>query len=182
MEKIISYWRIACSRVRSFVLGLRGATVEKKISIGAGCRFDLPAGLALGNRVTLEENVYLKCVSAAAKIHLGEHSFIGRGSEIDCQETVHIGEHVLLSPGCFITDHNHGVSQELFIDEQPCSAQPVHIENDVWIGANAVILPGVTIGVGAIVGAGAVVHADVNAYDIVGGVPARIIGRRRSES
>jgi acetyltransferase-like isoleucine patch superfamily enzyme len=180
MEKIITYYRTACSRARSFLLGLRGTTVGRKVSIGAGCRFDLPVGLALGNRVTLEENVYLKCVSASAKIHLGKHSFIGRGAEIDCLEKVKIGSHVLLSPGCFITDHNHGILQDSLIDEQPCSAQPVHIENDVWIGAHAVILPGVTIGSGAIIGAGAIVHDDVKAYAIVGGVPARIIGQRRS--
>lgn len=178
----MSYWRIAHSRVRSFMLGLRGATVSKKVSIDAGCRFDLPTGLAFGNRVTLEENVYLKCVSSEAVIYLGERSFIGRGTEIDCLKKVRIGNHVLLSPGCFITDHNHGILQELLIDEQPCSAQPVHVEDDVWIGANAIVLPGVKIGTGAIIGAGAVVHDDVNAYDIVGGVPARIIGRRRSGS
>jgi acetyltransferase-like isoleucine patch superfamily enzyme len=56
----------------------------------------------------------------------------------------------------------------------------VSIGKDVWIGANAVILPGVTIGDGAIIGAGAVVTGDVEPYSIVGGVPARKIGERNA--
>ena len=61
---------------------------------------------------------------------------------------------------------------------QPNVATPIRIGNDVWIGAHAVILSGVTIGDGAVVAAGAVVHQDVMPYAIVGGVPARVLGER----
>jgi acetyltransferase-like isoleucine patch superfamily enzyme len=59
---------------------------------------------------------------------------------------------------------------------------PVEIGEDVWIGAHAVVLPGVRIGSGAVVGAGAVVNRDVPPNTIVGGVPARVIGDRRGKS
>lgn len=61
---------------------------------------------------------------------------------------------------------------------QGIEVEPVTVEDDVWIGMNCTILPGVTIGRGAIVAAGAVVRSDVAPYTIVGGVPAREIGRR----
>jgi galactoside O-acetyltransferase len=61
---------------------------------------------------------------------------------------------------------------------QGCESAPVVIEDDVWLGANAVVLPGIRIGKGAIVGAGAVVTHDVEAMSIVAGVPARPIGKR----
>lgn len=59
---------------------------------------------------------------------------------------------------------------------QPNVAKPIRIGNDVWIGAHAVGLSGVTIGDGAVVAAGAVVHQDVAPYTIAGGVPFRVLG------
>ena len=62
---------------------------------------------------------------------------------------------------------------------QPNEAKPIRIGNDVWIGAHAVVLAGVTIGEGAVVGAGAVLKDNVPPYTIVGGVPAKVIGMRK---
>jgi acetyltransferase-like isoleucine patch superfamily enzyme len=120
----------------------------------------------------------LKIVADGARLHIGSCSFLGKGVEIDCQENISIGEHVLLAPGCFITDHNHDRAVDKRIDQQKCVSAPVVIEDDVWVGANAVILPGVKIGQGAVVGAGAVVSRDVESFTVVGGVPARMIAKR----
>ena len=65
------------------------------------------------------------------------------------------------------------------INDQPVVVDPVIIEDDVWIGLNAVILQGVTIGRGTIVGAGAVVNKSIPPWSIAVGVPARVIGRRK---
>jgi acetyltransferase-like isoleucine patch superfamily enzyme len=65
---------------------------------------------------------------------------------------------------------------------QPCTQSPITIGDDVWIGANAIILQGTSIGVGAIVAAGAVVRSEVAPYDIVGGVPARVLKNRGYEN
>ena len=73
-------------------------------------------------------------------------------------------------------NHNYADAEKL-IDEQGVSTAPVTIEDDVWVGANAVILPGVTLGKHCVVAAGSVVSRSVPAYTICAGSPARIIKR-----
>ena len=87
-----------------------------------------------------------------------------------------IGSHVNLAQGITVTALNHNFDDtEKRIDEQGVSTKPVTIENDVWVGANAVILPGVTIGNHCVVAAGAVVTKDVPPHSLVAGVPAKVI-------
>ena len=107
------------------------------------------------------------CINnAVGDVTIGDHT---RGP-------VCIGSHVHLAQGITVTALNHRYDdKKRRIDEQGVSTQPVVISDDVWIGANAVILPGVTIGRHAVVAAGAVVTKDVPDYCMVGGVPAKII-------
>ena len=115
-----------------------------------------------------------------------EHIFIGDNVHINRQAHIWAGENskivigsdVLTGPGCFITSDNHTIHKDRPIRLQPASEQDVHIGSDVWLGAHAVILPGVTIGDGAVVAAGAVVTQDVDPYTVVGGVPARKVAQR----
>ena len=83
-----------------------------------------------------------------------------------------------MATGCLIIDHNHGTDPAKRIDQQPCAVKAVKIGDDVWLGAYSVVLPGVTIGNGAVVGAHACVTKDVPAFAIVVGVPAKIVGYR----
>lgn len=115
------------------------------------------------------------CINnAVGDVIIGDHTRIGIHNTIIGPVT--IGSHVNLAQGITVTALNHNFSDTTRrIDEQGISTNPVTIEDDVWIGANAVILPGVTIGQHAVVAAGAVVTADVPANTVVGGVPTRII-------
>ena len=89
---------------------------------------------------------------------------------------VTIGHHVNLAQGITVTALNHNFENpDSRIDEQGVSTKPVTIGNDIWIGANAVILPGVTIGDHSVVAAGTVVTKDVPPHSLVAGVPAKII-------
>jgi acetyltransferase-like isoleucine patch superfamily enzyme len=91
-----------------------------------------------------------------------------------------IGNHVNLAQGITVTALNHNFADSSRkIDEQGISTKPVVIGDDVWIGANAVILPGVTIGRHVVVAAGAVVTKDVPDYSLVAGVPAKEIKKLR---
>ena len=87
-----------------------------------------------------------------------------------------IGNHVNLAQGITVTALNHNFEDSSKrIDEQGVSTKPVVIGDDVWIGTNAVILPGVTIGSHCVVAAGAVVTKDIPDHTLVGGVPAKVI-------
>ncbi|SRR5258705_3122034 len=88
------------------------------------------------------------------------------------------GDNVLIAPKVIIWGRDHGYSKDQLMNKQPYNRKPIKIGNDVWIGACAIVLKGVTIGDGAIVAAGAVVTKDVEPYTIVAGNPAKMIKRR----
>jgi len=172
------YKRLLVARLHAQFWRLRGAKLGAKSMIGPRCRLDRPWCLSTGIRTVFEHDVYLKSVDDAARLAFGDFCFIGSGVEVDVLLEVTIGNHCLLAPGCFIVDHTHGMVLPARIDQQPCQAAPIRIGSDVWIGAHAIILPGVTIGDGAVVGANAVVRETVASGAIVAGVPARTIGHR----
>ena len=115
------------------------------------------------------------CINnAVGDVIIGDHTRIGLHNTII--GPVDIGSHVNLAQGITVTALNHNFDDtNKRIDEQGVSTNPVTIEDDVWIGANAVILPGVTIGEHCVVAAGAVVTKDVPPHSLVAGVPAKVI-------
>jgi acetyltransferase-like isoleucine patch superfamily enzyme len=104
---------------------------------------------------------------------IGDHTRIGLHNTIIGPVT--IGSHVNLAQGITVTALNHNFDNpQLRIDEQGVSTHPVTIGDDVWIGANAVVLPGVTIGSHSVIAAGAVVTKDIPPHSLAAGVPATI--------
>ena len=89
-----------------------------------------------------------------------------------------IGDNVMIAPNVVIRASNHGINRKSSMRFQPHTYGEIIIEDDVWIGSNAVITPGVILAKGTVVGAGAVVTKSTDAYNIVGGIPARKIGER----
>ena len=127
---------------------------------------------SLGKRSVIES---FCCINnAVGDVIIGDDTRIGIHNTIIGPVT--IGNHVNLAQGITVTALNHNFKDtSRRIDEQGFSTKPIMIEDDVWIGANAVILPGVTIGKHVVVAAGAVVTKDVPDNTIVGGVPAKEI-------
>lgn len=105
-------------------------------------------------------------------IHLGEHVFINTGCTMQDQGGIYIGDGALIGHHVTIVTLNHDADPQKRGDLHPA---PVHIGKGAWLGCNVTVLPGVTIGDGAIVAAGAVVTKDVPANTVVGGVPAKMI-------
>lgn len=115
------------------------------------------------------------CINnAVGDVMIGDHTRVGIRNTII--GPVSIGNHVNLAQGITVTALNHNFSDpDKRIDEQGISTAAVHIGDDVWIGANAVVLPGVTIGNHSVVAAGAIVTKDVPQGSLVAGVPAKIL-------
>ena len=118
----------------------------------------------------------------SALITIGHDVQVNDSVHIAAIQSVSIGNRVLIASRVFITDHNHGSysgEQQDSPHTAPAArrlhAAPVLIEDDVWIGENVAILPGVTIGRGAVIGTNAVVTRDVPAFTIAVGAPARVI-------
>lgn len=107
-------------------------------------------------------------------IHVGNYFLANCNVTILDIHEVRIGDYVQIAPNTLITTVNHPLNP-LSRRKHLAIAKPVKIGNDVWIGANVVILPGVTIGNNAVIAAGAVVNKDVPDNSLVGGVPAKLI-------
>jgi len=107
-------------------------------------------------------------------VHLNRHSYVWAGTK----SKILIGDNFVCGPGIFITSDNHGIKRDQLISEQEGVEKDVIIGADVWLGAYVIVLPGVTIGDGAVVAAGSVVTKDVAPYTIVAGVPAKKISER----
>lgn len=166
--------------LRLFILRIQGASLEK-VHIGPHCIFTWPHKVRIGRNTIVEQNVYFKhdgYYSSGQSIVIGKECFIGAGVEFNIQEKIELGDYCLIGSGTKFVDHNHGTEIGENMRSQLCPTSSIKIEKDVWIGANAVILMGVTIGEGAIIAAGAVVNKPVGAYEIWGGVPAKKIGSR----
>lgn len=138
----------------------------------------------IGANCVIEHHVYFKHdgpFSEGYSIIIGDNCFIGSGSEFNIKEKIQIGQYCLIASGVRFIDHDHDMQLGMPMKQQECITAAIFIGDDVWIGANAVILKGVTIGNGAVIAAGAVVNKSIPAYEIWGGVPAKKIGER-SES
>ncbi len=110
-------------------------------------------------------------------IVIGDDSIVGEGTVLDGRDKLIIGDHVDIASEVMIYNCEHDINDEFFSP----SCSPVKIEDYVFIGPRAIVMPGVKIGKGAVVAAGAIVTKDVPPYAIVAGVPAKIIGERRNK-
>jgi len=112
---------------------------------------------------------------------VGDNCYLGEDAQLYAWgERITLGNNVLVAAGVRMITRKHGFADPgVPMSEQGYTHAPITIEDDVWIGFQALILPGVTIGRGSIIGANAVVTKDVAPYSIMGGVPARLIRRRR---
>lgn len=112
--------------------------------------------------------------NAVGDVHIGSHTRIGMGNTII--GPVQIGNHVNLAQNIVVSGLNHNFEDvEKTISEQGVSTATITIKDDVWIGANTVILAGITIGKHTIIGAGSVVKSDIPPYSVAVGNPARVV-------
>lgn len=131
------------------------------------------------NSLGVFQKVTIKTVGHGACIRIGDNVGVS-GCTISAAKSITIGKHVLLGSGCLITDSDaHPVDPVERNQGGGGVAKAVVIEDDVFIGARAIILKGVTLGRGSVIGAGAVVAKSVPPYSIAVGNPAKVIGDSR---
>lgn len=140
--------------IRSFFYRIAGVRIGRSSYIHMGARFYDPKGITVGNG-----------------------TIIGEGMVFDGRDRIKIGNHVDIASEVMIYNSQHDINGEHF----EAISRPVTIEDYVFIGPRAIILPGVTVGRGAVVAAGAVVTKDVAPFTMVGGVPAQVIGERKNK-
>jgi acetyltransferase-like isoleucine patch superfamily enzyme len=132
------------------------------------------AGMTIGSGSTLHMNARFY---NPAGIIIGADTIIGEGAVLDGRAAIHIGNHVDFASEVMVYNSQHDTAS----DDFHAVSTPVHIDDYVFVGPRAILLPGVKIGKGAVVAAGAVVTKDVAPFAIVGGVPAKVIGERKNK-
>lgn len=149
-----------------------GLIVEPGVMFKHPETFTIGAGVFIGSQTLIQGRFDGRC-------HIGDHVWIGPSSYFDARDLV-LEEHVGWGPGAKVLGSAHtGLPIEVPIIRTDLLIQPVRVCAWADIGTNAVLLPGVNIGRGAIVGAGAVVTQDVPAFAVVAGVPARFLHWRQ---
>lgn len=139
--------------------------------------------LQVGENVALEHGTILSWPAHGdALITIGAHTWIGPYNNLRTAPggRLNIGERCLVSQFCSFVTHNHGIRKDMQIQLQAHSEERANITigNDVWFGVGCCVMPGVTVGDGAVIGAGSVVTRDVPSNEIWAGVPAERIGAR----
>ena len=167
---IYDIWHKACRGVYRLIgsplIKCSFGQCGKNVNVPRGCRFSGIGNILVGNDVSFGERTEI--LTTRAKVRFGNHIMLGPGV------TMVSGNHRIDIIGKYMSE----VSDAMKVPEND---QDIVIEDDVWIGSNAIILKGVTIGTGSVIAAGAVVTKSVPAYSIVGGNPAKVIRQRFSQ-
>jgi acetyltransferase-like isoleucine patch superfamily enzyme len=162
--------------IRSVILNLvYFKSFTKKIYFGRNVR--IVGNVSFGSNITLDDNVEIRNRTKTK-------SYIGKGTSINrntvCRGNFVIGQNCAIAPNCTIVGANHIFSNpDKCIKFQGVSAKGINIEDDVWIGANCVVLDGVTIGKGSVIGAGSVVVKNIPPYSVAVGNPCKVIKQRK---
>lgn len=168
---LASRWRNLYFRFRGVRLGgyvwMRGIEIPRNHS-----------DIAIAAGAALDRGVVLLCSgppTARPKITIGPGVYINRHTMLDAIEELSIGQDCAIGPGCYLTDHDHGTDFGQLPLKQAMTSRPTRLRDGVWLGANVVVLKGVTIGEGTVVGAGSVVTRDLPPGCVAVGNPARVI-------
>lgn len=187
-RKALFRWRrhslpLLLSRMRVAYWRMLGMHIGKNVRMH-DLRVTWPHRVSLGDSCSLEHGVYFNCAGGyrpEVAVSLGEGCFIGSGCEFNITSRITVGKNTLIASGSRFIDHNHGTAMDADIKLQEQVELPITIGANVWIGANSIVLKGVTVGDGAIIAAGSVVTKPVEPFAVYAGVPAHLIRWREKK-
>lgn len=170
------------SIIRYYIYKNRFLSCGSNVSIHQGVSIRDFKNIAFGSNIGMGLNSQIYAAGTGKEvINIGDNVYLNSNVMVnaDMGGYIKIGNNVLIGPNAVLRASNHNFSnRNVPILQQGQELGKIIIEDDVWIGANVVVLSNVTIGTGAIVGAGAVVTKNVKPFSIVGGVPAKPISNR----
>jgi len=183
-EQLLARYSEACyddsasgARARRVILRAICKAFGNGVKIGVGVLVLHPHTFEIGDAVFIGNQTFLQGRHDGTCV-IGAHTWIGPQSYFDCRD-LRLGEYVGWGPGAKVLGSEHtGDPPDVPIIQTDLVIKPVRVDDGADIGVNAVLLPGVTVGAGAIVGAGAVVTKDVAPNTIVAGVPAKFLRSR----
>lgn len=165
--------------LREFYWSRRFKECGKRLRLGIGVQVFGAENISVGDDFVASDFSVLAAekgvLKAGHSVSIGKNTSLGAslGGE------VWLGDSILIAHNVTLRASNHRFDRlDIPITQQGHSGGKIHIQSDVWIGANVVITPQVTLGKGVVVGAGAVVTKDAEPYSIIAGVPAKVIGNR----
>lgn len=153
------------------------------LSIGEHVEIGCPGRITLGNEIYLVPGAVLRACGGGS-LRMGSRITINGNARIVADfGSIEMGSGIMIGPNVVIRASNHGTARhDIPIWEQGQTGGRIVVGDDVWIGANAVIVAGVAVGSHAVIAAGAVVTRDVPDYAVVAGVPAKVIADRRERN
>ena len=159
-------------------LRLRGVLIGRKVRFEGRVLIKGAHRIRIGSHTTVGRLIQLDTFREGY-IDIGEHCFIGHFTIITADTLVTIGDRVLISPTCFISDINHGTAgNAAILDVSPEKAQPVNIGSGSWLGTMTTVVAGAQIGEGAVIGAGSLVNCPIPPLAIAVGRPAKVVKTR----
>jgi acetyltransferase-like isoleucine patch superfamily enzyme len=181
MNAASAYALLRDTRDRAFSLTMRSSFA----SLGARTRLSMPIQLvgaeriAIGSRVYFGPGCWLLTHEPEGRLEVGDDTSIAGYCVLSAAVSVRIGRSVLFARNVYIADHRHGfeLDDTPIIDQPLQEIRPVVVEDGAWLGQNVVLLPGVTVGRGAVVGANSVIREDVPPRSVVAGAPGRVVRR-----
>jgi acetyltransferase-like isoleucine patch superfamily enzyme len=174
MRRVLrAFWVSGLACLETFLASLPNAGPFSKLRVW----YWRQRGYAFAKTCFIARNVYFQgLVSIGEGSHIANNCLFNGGTA-----GISIGQKTMIAPNCVIVAFDHGYRDlEVPMIDQPCETAAIIIEDDVWIAANCTIAKGVRLGKGCIVSANSMVRVDVEPYAAVRGVPARVIGSRKT--